>query len=343
MWDDELDRLLAPVSPEAPGGENLEYDPAFIALEQAARGRAEQRMGDAVVAGEEPDWRRVEQTAPELLGRTKDLRVAVCLARAWIWTSGLPGLRDGLALLRGLLERYWDTLHPLLDPDDALDPTLRLNTLAALADADATLRAVREAPLAEARGVGRVSLRDVQLAAAGTAEGGPDVAAIEAAFAGCDGEALAATTKAAEEALAHLRAIRQFLAERADAGDTLAELTRVTRAAWQILTDHVAGPAESGTAAPADEARPGEEAMETPRQPSSAGREDRITGRDDAVRLLERLCAYFEEHEPSSPVPLLLRRAKRLVSKNFLDIVRDLAPDGLAQVEALRGVDSEPD
>jgi len=40
-------------------------------------------------------------------------------------------------------------------------------------------------------------------------------------------------------------------------------------------------------------------------------------------------------------VPLLLRRAKRLISKDFLEIVRDLAPDGVPQVELIRGAEFE--
>ena len=64
-----------------------------------------------------------------------------------------------------------------------------------------------------------------------------------------------------------------------------------------------------------------------------------ITSRDEVVRLLERICAYYEKYEPSSPVPLLLARAKRLVSKNFIDVLRDIAPDAVAQAEAVRGRD----
>jgi type VI secretion system protein ImpA len=55
--------------------------------------------------------------------------------------------------------------------------------------------------------------------------------------------------------------------------------------------------------------------------------------------VLDKICLYYERYEPSSPIPLLLQRSKRLVSANFMDIVRDLAPDGLSQVENLRGKD----
>ena len=44
---------------------------------------------------------------------------------------GLPGLRDGLAVLRGLIDQYWDQLYPRLDPDDNNDPLERMNILAA--------------------------------------------------------------------------------------------------------------------------------------------------------------------------------------------------------------------
>jgi type VI secretion system protein ImpA len=66
-----------------------------------------------------------------------------------------------------------------------------------------------------------------------------------------------------------------------------------------------------------------------------------ISSREDVLRVLDRVCAYFAQHEPSSPVPLLLKRAKRLVSKDFLEILRDLAPDGVAQAEAIRGPEAE--
>jgi type VI secretion system protein ImpA len=64
-----------------------------------------------------------------------------------------------------------------------------------------------------------------------------------------------------------------------------------------------------------------------------------IESREDVVRQLDRLCEYYRLHEPSSPIPLLLRRAKRLVSKDFMEIVRDLTPGGVAEAELLGGIE----
>lgn len=63
-----------------------------------------------------------------------------------------------------------------------------------------------------------------------------------------------------------------------------------------------------------------------------------INSREDAIRVLDMVSNYFKRNEPSSPVPLLLERAKRLVAKDFMEILRDLTPDGVKQAEEISGV-----
>jgi type VI secretion system protein ImpA len=53
--------------------------------------------------------------------------------------------------------------------------------------------------------------------------------------------------------------------------------------------------------------------------------------------MLDLVCAYLERHEPSNPAPLFIRRAQRLMQKNFVEIVRDLMPDSLSSLEKLAG------
>jgi type VI secretion system protein ImpA len=63
-----------------------------------------------------------------------------------------------------------------------------------------------------------------------------------------------------------------------------------------------------------------------------------IGTRQDAVRALDAVAEYFRRNEPSSPVPLLIDRAKRLVSKNFLEVLEDLAPDAVSVARAVGGL-----
>ncbi|MDR0479053.1 MAG: hypothetical protein LBH31_04485 [Burkholderiaceae bacterium] len=62
-----------------------------------------------------------------------------------------------------------------------------------------------------------------------------------------------------------------------------------------------------------------------------------LNSRADVVNAMDAICTYLERHEPTNPVPLLIRRAQRLMDMNFLDIVKDMSPDGLNQVLNLAG------
>ncbi|MBK8337860.1 MAG: type VI secretion system ImpA family N-terminal domain-containing protein [Sterolibacteriaceae bacterium] len=160
----EIESLLVPTAEEPPCGPDLEYDAAFLALDQSARGKPEQQFGETVIAAEEPVWGDVRTAATELLARSKDLRAAILLVRAWVHTDGYAGLLPGLQLIQQLLERYWDEIHPRLDPDEANDPTMRMNALAPLADVEGVVRDLRGAFLVDSRQHGSVLVRDVEIA-----------------------------------------------------------------------------------------------------------------------------------------------------------------------------------
>ena len=66
-----------------------------------------------------------------------------------------------------------------------------------------------------------------------------------------------------------------------------------------------------------------------------------IASRQDAIRALDAVAEFFRRSEPSSPVPLVVDRAKRLVSKNFLEVLADIAPTGLPEAKMVGGVRDE--
>src|SRR5690348_8853276 len=162
----DLERLLEPVSDDAPSGESVEYDEQFLELEKLARGvpKEQDAQGNIVREAEGPDWPEVERIALELAEKTKDLRVALYLLRARLATVGLQGLGEGLDLVAGYLEKYWPSLHPALDPDDNNDPSARINILISLRHVDGVPRILRTAPLTQSRQFGRVSYRDYCIA-----------------------------------------------------------------------------------------------------------------------------------------------------------------------------------
>lgn len=335
----DLDKYLAPVSADDPSGPDLEFDTAFAALETLAKGRAEQQFGDTVIAAEEPDWREVRGAALELLGRTRDLRVGVLLTRALVHSDGYPGLADGLALLHGWLEGQWDTVNPRLDPDDG-DPIFRTNALTNLNSYDTTIKAVREAPVVSARMVGRFGYRDWMIATdklpkpASMHGDAPTTAMIEAAFNEVPVEEIQATELAIGRAFDAVTGIETAMTSRVGTSKsvTLGELKALLKSARQLVAENLArrgvGSAEAVAEAGGSPAGGGAVPVAVPGQ---------IRSRDDVVKMLDRCVEYFQKNEPSSPVPILLQRAKRLTHKTFFEIINDLAPDGLHQVEKIRG------
>ena len=110
----DLDWLLQPVPGENPAGTSLLYAGLHGEIREARR--SEDDLGQA---GWKPaDWWRVFQLTTEALAtKTKDLQVAAWLAEAMVKLHGFAGLRDAFKLLRGLHERFWDTLYPEIDED----------------------------------------------------------------------------------------------------------------------------------------------------------------------------------------------------------------------------------
>jgi type VI secretion system protein ImpA len=333
-----LESLLQPISADAPCGADLEYDPAFLELDRLSETKPEQQMGDTIVPAQEPDWKVVSERALDLLAKTKDLRIAVRLTRARLHTDGLPGFADGVTVVRSMVESFWDGFYPRLDPEDGNDPTFRVNVLMALCDADTFIDRIRTTPLVAARSFGRFSLRDIAIASGeqpplpGVEP--PKASAIEGAFTEVPLPELQGVADAVRSALASLAAIEAFVAEKVGAsnGTNYAKLTEVLKGASKILGVQLArrGVAVEGSA------EGGDGAGSADGGPSISGE---IKRREDVVRVLDKVCSYYERYEPSSPIPLLVLRAKRLVSASFLDIMRDLAPDGMSQIENLKGKD----
>jgi type VI secretion system protein ImpA len=332
---------LIAVSAGSPCGENLEYDPVFGEMERATVGKPEQQFGKTIVPAEEPNWKDVGKLALQLAGRTKDLRVVTQLAKAELAQSGLPAFAAVLELIRGYVELFWETVHPQLDPSDGNDPILRINTLESLCDGDSTLRLLRLCPIVSARSVGRFNLRDVAVAdgeikpPTGTTEA-PDWTKINAAFLESPIEEVSANAVAVKSAKDHLVNIQKIISEKvgAGAGVNFQPIQSVLTVADKILTEQLSKRgATIETAATGDaSASPGAVAAVQPVQIPGE-----INTRDDVVAALDRICDYYAKREPSSPLPLLLQRCKRLVSASFLEIIQEMIPDAVDKAKAIGG------
>lgn len=350
MTDFALDSLLAPIDGDSPVGADLEYDAAFLALERAATPKAERVMGDDVKAAEEPDWSSVVDMSTTLLARSKDLRVAGHLATAWLRTAGMPGWAAGMGLVHGLLENFWDNVYPQLDAEDDNDPTARVNAVLPLASLSGALGYVQNTPFVQSPRLGRFSLRDLRIAngelkPSATADGdaaAPSLTEIEACCMDCADEELTATATAISQALEHVHAFDRIFTDQIgtqgpDLKPLLTDLQELDKfVSAQMARRH---PADG-----ADAAETGaEDGAETAAIGGAVVKVDngKINSPQDVMRRIDDICEYYTRAEPSSPVPLLLRRAQRLVGLSFLDLMKDLAPGGISELETVAGKTDE--
>jgi type VI secretion system protein ImpA len=347
----EIELLQSPVEGPLACGEDLEYDPDFMALQQAATGKREQQFGSTIIPAEPPDWARVERIAKQLCQRTLDVRVLVLLTLAWTESRGLPGYVDGLRVVDGILQKFWNDVHPRVVDGDFEDPLPRMNALAALAEAEGLGRSVRDARLLEDAGAS-MSLRQVEalldsskadqidypggigrlreVARRAQEKAAPAVMALHAAL-----ELLRRIRETSERALGQswapdfsrlersLRTVVQLLPEQAQP-----EPAEASQAAVQGNGSAQAAPSAQGAAATGNGASGAR---------AASIKDIEISTRDDVQVLLEKACQYMERTEPSHPAPMLIRRAQRLLDLNFFQIIEELVPEGLQKIESLAG------
>jgi len=336
----DLEALAQPASSEPPSGPNLQYSPEYANLERAAAGKPERQIGAAIVPAEPPDWRAVRDQSGSLLASSKDLRIAVLLVRGLLETEGFEGLAGGLQLLRRLVEDHWATLHPQLDAEDNDDPTFRVNAMAALTHRD-VVQAIRSAPLITLKAFGSVSLRALDGAGskptgAKPAPQGPSAGALEAAFQQVAPEVLSQAAAVLAKCMQEAAALAVGWGERLpSSGPDFTEFQRALAQAAQAVRTRMEQ--RQGDAAEAVGEAMNGHAGEAATAPAAAALRGEVRSRDDVLRAIDAICAYYARAEPSSPVPLLLQRCRRMVTMSFVDILKEMLPESVAGLQKIAG------
>ena len=330
----EYAELKQPLSSELPCGENLE-DSQLLAAFDAFR-----LFGQSVPLNPAPVWRDLETKSRAALAQSKDLRLLAHLGAAVLRTEGLPAFLGILGVAAQWLEQYWVQVYPPVD-EDAI---LRKNALNSFADRMAIVDGVRRQPIVRHPLLGSFSLRDHEIATGllplPEGEEAPDAAQMRATLSASPVEELAALHSSVTAGLGALNSIESRMREEGGSQATptfdplvslLAELQRLFA---QALADH-----PSGAGAAVSET--GGDASVAGAETSRSGSLYAIRSREDAIRALDAVAAYFRQNEPSSPIPLFIERSKRLVAKDFLEVLADIAPDAVAQARAASGVREE--
>ncbi len=365
----DIEILLKPVEGDNPSGTELRHDARFHAIErllEPADKKARVTPEGAFNPSAPPvGWDEISSTGMELAEDGRDLRLLVILVRAAFASDGFDGLATGLDMLTQTLATYWDSLHPeLRDRDTAkAAATPRINALRQLEnDENGLLGDMKFSALLTPKGIGPImgydlsvgtfsehemqakavsGLSSAELAEIGAAHGQRlnKVRAGTAALAAEEPERAQAMLDGITTCEAAITTLCDTLSEVGNFGDeaglTLPEITEFLQLVRATLVKAMSQTGDT-TDAPTTDAAAQPAAASTPTSPSTPGS---ISTRKDVEKMLDGIIAFYEKTEPSSPIPHLARRMRRMVPMNFLQLMEEVAPSGMKEFRNVAGVE----
>lgn len=342
LVNEKLEAWLQPIEVHAPCGPSLEYDSDFLVLQAGLQPAPEVQYGQFTERREGPVWVDVERQCRALLLRSRDINLLVWLARSRVRQAGASGLVEALGLLDLSLQRFGADIHP--QPDGG-DLGVRANALEALADPDGLLGDVRDIMIG-GNAMGRLTVRDVERARMRPRPAdAPSMEAVEKQLL----EFRAAQrpeVRMLEASRAMLQSIETWCAntlrEQAPALVSMAHLLEPFARVDQIqepspvIPNKPVVPVLPGISMPT----PVESTVSGPVAfnatsvvgiPSTALNSTWTEARDQARASITVARDWFELHEPSSPVGLLLRQAERWIGRPYSEVAQAIPAELVAR------------
>lgn len=312
------EHLIEPLKGAAPGGRDMTYDPARLEMEEAFT-----PAFDEASAGGPQNWLRIVQTIRDQAEETRDFWLASYLARAGARLGSLEIVGEGLAMMIGLIDRCWDIAHPdladygfegrrapcevLARPGEFVLPLLHgvnidhprygRKSMAALRDAIRNPDGPSPYGMVDSTGRFEETLSAIERVAA-------DVHEIEDRLMRLDDTLYPSLQGAYGPLDDAVREFRETLSGEAPAESITRSFSPATASATPNPVSGIRGP---------------------------------VSSREDVATALLAVIAFYERNEPASPIPILLRRCLSWIDKDFLSVLRDLAPGTVAEVEQLLG------
>jgi type VI secretion system protein ImpA len=346
----EIGDFAKPLEGEKPAGENMEYDQAYLELDPLARGQG-------LTEGDGPDWKQLSKNCISLWGKTRDLRVAAYLTIAETAIGGIKELAAGLQLINFLVKEMWDTVYPLLNPEEDNDPTERINIFAMLStetgamnDPILFINRLRETKLMPPL---PYTIRELLIAQG-------EIEPLDGQSVNLNliiGELSGIPSQQFMEQAGYVKIAKEMIASICQevngklVGETSLAMTTLAKEVDKLVkffNNHV----DTFVSPAKEEDIASEAAPETASRPSSgpgAGASGSVNiaaykpvARADALLLLKKTIEYYQTMEPNSPVPLLLERALHIAQMNFLEILENIVPEALPHGKDILGVLNAP-
>jgi type VI secretion system protein ImpA len=314
----EVQDLVQPIPGANPAGESLRYKGTYDSIADARR-EDDPSLSQGIYKStlKRADWTTVEAICVEALtNRSKDLQIAGWLLEAWLHLHGFAGVTNGLRLLAGLCEQFWDHLYPALEVNDLegrLAPfewieqklTLKLKQIPLTLPGNAINESYSYVDWESACHFENLAMKDPRALQEALAKINPTVATFRTALTATDLGFHLELGQDLNEALESCLAVEQVLDQKCGKDAPGLRQFKEALSLIQQLVSHDLHARDQQVAAVTEGLDPVEAAAPEDELWSSGP----IRGRADAYRRLSEAADYLLRTEPHSPTPYLVMRA----------------------------------
>ncbi|QUL36776.1 ImpA family type VI secretion system protein [Erythrobacter sp. JK5] len=323
-----LEELLAPVSDDAPAGEDMDESLEFDRLRTAFEINfpIDAKVVELEEGDPEPapvDWEEILALIEELSDKTKDLFLGVAYARCGFVMRDPAVVDRGLQYAAGLLEDHWDHVYPT--PDGDYGPAGRPLICEDLAKRGAFALPFLELPILD-DGRSRVTadqLREAEDLGA-SAEAYPEIMRMLDQM---DDDGKAAIVDLLASYQASIDRIETALREKGEAEvpdfSTTRDFIEVVQTAFAKLAGLDSGDDGDG----GEDAGSGDAAG--PIGDGGAAFGGAVRSRDDVIKALTAVEQYYMRAEPGHPLKVAVARLRGWVTKDFMEILEDIVPNSV--------------
>ena len=359
----EMEALIEPIAGDQPQGVNIREDSAHTATYYEIKdarnaARAAERAPDFDDDDAETDrkqgdisinWKRVLAMAPVIITETsKDLEVLSWYLEALLRLHGFAGLRDGLSLIREIVDRFWDDLYPEPDEDGMETKVAPLSGLNGEGREGALLEPIRTCPITVEGHDGAFSYGQCRQAIDANQISGEEakqdrfntlgftLSDIQATITPSNIDFYADMLDDLEVCSEQFQLLTESLMAKcgADAPPTtyIRELLEEVLRSVRFLTDDLLRDRNAVEAdAPVADAGSGESQAATGTNRGVSGSSGPIASREDALKRLVEVAQYFRIHEPHTPLAPAIDRIVAWGRMTLSELMMELVPDNTAR------------
>ena len=338
------EKLLTPISGDNPAGESLRYEGTYDLIQKAREEEDDLPQGVWEREIKKADWNKVKDVCIEALeNRSKDLQVAVWLTEALLHLYGFSGVREGLKLLMGLCEGFWDHLYPEIDEDDLesrVSPIvwmneklfLKLKLVQVTQPESVDTFPYTWADWETASNLENLALKDKNVLQDAESQGKVTRAKFLGSVMFTSKSFYAAQSESLHTSIDIAKELESFFDEKCgEQSPTLKRFRDSLEDIKRLMDDFFMEKQEEDEDHETPESEGDQQGFLTPQEEGKeAGKKTgigSIRGRADAYRMLSAAADYLLIHEPHSPTPYLVKRAVSWGNMTLNELLYELVAD----------------